>query len=230
MPDRAHSSAARRSSIKTDNNQLGNSVVIQTTTDADGDPSTTTLRTAYTYPGAAGAADEELTTIPTGRHTTTLWDVNGDPVVTTWTGTRIPTLTPTTTAEEEVVPTTTKKVEDDAAGGGGADQGGNKGVGIQGPPTTTYPPMTATTYGYKNQAGDWVTTEWTQSYTAPVEATAAVSQGTIQDLQQYKDSQQGMTDKAVQPGSAKQGSSSGAGRVGVSALLAGVAGIVYYAL
>lgn len=112
---------------------------------------------------------------------------------------------------------------DDAGAGAGGAQGGNKG--IQGPPTTTYPPMTATTYGYKNQAGDWVTTEWTQSWTAPAEATAEVSQGTIQGMQEYKDAQKSFTDKAVQPGSAKQGSSSGAERVapGAAALLAAVA-------
>lgn len=175
----------------------------------------TTSRTAYT----AGA--DELTTVPTGRHTTTLWDDNGDPVVTTWTGTKIPTLA--TSAEEEA-PSTTKKVADDAGAGAAEPQGGNKG--IQGPPTTTYPPMTATTYGYKNQAGDWVTTEWTQSWTAPAEATAAVSQGSIQGMQEYKDAQKSFTDKAVQPGSAKQGSSSGAERVaagGAAALLAAVA-------
>ncbi|EJT52986.1 hypothetical protein A1Q1_00300 [Trichosporon asahii var. asahii CBS 2479] len=181
----------------------------------------TISRTVYTYPGAAGA-DEELTTVPTGRHTTTLWDFNGDPVVTTWTGTRIPTLS--TPAEEEAPTTTsTKEAVDDAGAGAGGAQGGNKG--IQGPPTTTYPPMTATTYGYKNQAGDWVTTEWTQSWTAPAEATAEVSQGTIQGMQEYKDAQKSFTDKAVQPGSAKQGSSSGAERVapGAAALLAAVA-------
>lgn len=148
--------------------------------------------------------------------------------MTTVTGTRIPTLT----AVEEEEPTTTAAVEEEAPADPAAEQagqGGNKG--IQGPPTTTYPPMTATTYGYKNQAGDWVTTEWTQSYTAPVEATADVAAGTIQDLQEYKDQQKGMTDKAVQPGSAKQGSSSGAGRRAVSGGAAAlVAGVVYYAL
>lgn len=146
--------------------------------------------------------------------------------MTTVTGTRIPTLT----AVEEEAPTTSA-VEEEAPADPAAEQaaqGGNKG--IQGPPTTTYPPMTATTYGYKNQNGDWVTTEWTQSYTTPAEATAAVPSGTIQDLQEYKDQQKGMTDKAVQPGSAKQGSSGAGRRAASGGAAALVAGVVYYAL
>lgn len=193
-------------------------------------------RTAYTYPGAAGAggaalpADELTSTTNTRVHTTTLWDDNGDPIVTTWTGTSTPRLPTTTSTTKAAVVTTTPDAETttEAAAGGAAKQpqGGNKG--IQGPPTTTYPPMTATTYGYKNQAGDWVTTQWTQSYTAPTEATAAVSSGSIQGLQEYKDSQKGMTDKAVQPGSVK--ASGASGRVASGAVVALVAGVLSYIL
>lgn len=192
----------------------------------------TLRRTVYTYPGAAGAADE-LTTVPTGtgRHVITAgWDNDGDPILTTVTGknTRIKT---TATPEEEETPEAAVPVETPKADAGDAAQQGGGGKGIQGPPTTTYPPMTATTYGYKNQAGDWVTTEWYQSYTAPSEATATYSEGRILDLQEYKDSQKGMTDKAVQPGSAKQGTTSGAGhRVASVGVAAALAAVIYYAL
>lgn len=130
----------------------------------------------------------------------------------------------TTTTAEDTAETTApavKKPDDAAAGGGG-------GKGIQGPPTTTYPPMTATTYGYKNTAGDWVTTEWYQSYTAPEVATATYAEGTIMDLTQYKQAQSGITAQAAVPGA---NPNSGAGRrVASAGVAAAVAGVLYIAL
>ncbi|BEJ12520.1 hypothetical protein CspHIS471_0209800 [Cutaneotrichosporon sp. HIS471] len=146
-------------------NADGESVVVQQTTDVNGLPVITTI---MTVPGGA-AADTSAST-STGVRTTTSATSTG--LLTTSTGTRTSTsllLDGVTT----LATTTTRRP-------GGQNGGQGQPQGVQGPPTTTYPPMTATTYWLGDQEYTW-----RNSFVVPAQATAQVSEGTRQDGSAY---------------------------------------------
>ncbi|BEI89620.1 uncharacterized protein CcaverHIS019_0209820 [Cutaneotrichosporon cavernicola] len=148
-------------------NEDGDSVVVQQTTDVNGLP---VLSTILTIPG--GAAADTGTGTSTGVRTTT--GATTTALLPTTTGTRTTTSLPLDDEETTLATTTTRK----AAGGQNGGQGQPQGV--QGPPTTTYPPMTATTYDINGQEYTW-----RNSFVVPAQATAQVPEGTRQDGSAY---------------------------------------------
>lgn len=93
--------------------------------------------------------------------------------------------------------------------------------------------MTATTYGYQNTNGDWVTATWHNSFVSPTVTTVVVPEGTIADYDSYMSSvnsasdasysaalESSSTSNARRSVSGARGSSNGSEWVGLGGWLA----------
>ena len=180
---------------------LANGAVIAVTWDDLGLGHTRTIQAAGVTPVVPGVATS----------TSALLDDDEDLVTTT--PTRITTTTPrvpTTTLldDDEEETSTTATTTRAAAGGAGAGAAGGAAQpttrkGVQGAPdTTSYEIMTATTYGYPDGQGNWLTATWTNSFVPLDEPTATWAEGTILDLDSYQQSVGADSTNAAQAGQA----------------------------
>jgi hypothetical protein len=169
-------SSAQAQIRQTMTNADGEVVVVQQTTDADGDPLTTTINT---LPGGGGAGVTTGTGTTTGLGGVTTSTTNWATFTGTGTGTTSRTTAiPTLDEDETTLPTTTPTTTRRPGGQNGGQ--GQQPQGVVGPPTTTYPPMTATTYW-----SDDVPYTWRNSCVSPEAATVQVPEGTRQGASAY---------------------------------------------